>query len=484
MRWLCCLLLFPTAAVMAGPSSIQRGSLTLVSCEVGTPATAVGTLPAFCADLDVPERRTGGHSQRNISIHIAVFPATGPKSSLSPAPLLFLAGGPGQAATDSYPAMAPAFEVWRRHRDIVVIDQRGTGKSHPLTCESQDGEDASSIRKRTQACFNTLSPTADLATYTTTETVADMADVQKALGVQQWNLLGVSYGTRVAQRFALTYPEKTRSLVLDSAVPPDANLAADTGVNLDYALNARFTACLETPACVEVLGDPIATLSALRASLTRRPLSVKYRDPDTDERSQGELTAQRLEDTVRIAAYAPETAALIARALTRAKAGDGAAIMALGDMAEAELSSVGGNVLQLSVLCSEDPPTGTPSEAERNSILGTRGRDVLTAQCALWPSEPIPANFHDLIPIATPSLVLQGEWDPATPPVYGERVAKTLTTGKYLLAKGQGHNVIMRGCIPKVVADFLDEPTHSLDTKCVERIAPLPDMLDANGATP
>lgn len=483
MRWPWCFLALLPLGALAAPAALHRGSLTLTPCAVGTPATALGTVPAFCTRLEVPERRTGSPAQRRIALHVAVLPATG--TPTSPDPIVFLAGGPGQAATAAYPALAPVFDLWRRHRDVVVMDQRGTGESHPLSCSGESDESMTAdVRAQTQACLKTLSAQADVAAYTTTETVADLADLQGALGLSSWNLVGVSYGTRVAQRFALAHPDRTRSLVLDSAVPADANLAADTGPNLDRALRARFKACVDTPACSEAFGDPAITLRDLRTRLGAHAQTVAYRAPDTDDPRTGKLTARRLEDTVRLAAYAPETAALLAHSLSRARHGDAAALMALGDMAESELAAVSGNVLQLSVLCTEDPPMGAASAAERASLLGTRSRDVLTAQCAIWPRGEVPEGFHTPRAITAPTLVLQGEWDPATPPDYGRRVAQTLTHGHYLLAKGQGHNVVLRGCLPKLVNDFLDAPAKPVDAACLERLAPLPDVLDANGAAP
>src|SRR5690606_10250763 len=138
-------------------------------------------------------------------------------------PVFYLAGGPGQSAVDTYPGLDPVFREVRKRRDVILVDQRGTGKSNLLSCEAiaDDGDEGvgddapQKMRQQAERCAQALSKKADLRFYTTTDAVADLDAVRQAIGAAQINLVGVSYGTRVAQQYAMRHPQATRSIVLD-----------------------------------------------------------------------------------------------------------------------------------------------------------------------------------------------------------------------------------------------------------------------------
>ena len=131
--------------------------------------------------------------------------------SASPDPVFFIAGGPGQSAVDTYPGLDPVFKEVRKHRNVILVDQRGTGKSNLLSCAADDDDGSAStptpeqMQAKTQACIDTLSKKADLRHYTTTDAIADLDAVRAAIGAKQINLVGVSYGTRVAQQLSLIH---------------------------------------------------------------------------------------------------------------------------------------------------------------------------------------------------------------------------------------------------------------------------------------
>ena len=144
-----------------------------------------------------------------------------------------------------------------------------------------------------------------------------------------------------------------------------------------------------------------------------------------------------------------------------------------------------GNGMQLSVICAEDADLLEPDPQAAQTLLGNLLVDVTRTQCEIWPHGQRPADFREPASGDAPVLILEGELDPVTPPRYGEEVAKTLANAKLIVARGQGHNVIGRGCLPKLVGEFMDtlEP-KSLDTSCAEDLGPIPHFIDFNGAAP
>jgi pimeloyl-ACP methyl ester carboxylesterase len=141
--------------------------------------------------------------------------------------------------------------------------------------------------------------------------------------------------------------------------------------------------------------------------------------------------------------------------------------------------------MQASVVCAEDADLLKDNPADATTLLGTSMVDVLRAQCSVWPHGTRPADFHAPLQSDKPIFVLEGELDPVTPPRYGEQVMKGLSNAKLLIAKGQGHNVIGRGCIPKLVDEFVDKlQPKTLDAKCAEALGALPALINFNGAAP
>src|SRR5690606_4668082 len=185
-------------------------------------AQAMHSAAARCGWLTVPE--DGNQPQgRSIRLHVAIIPAL----RLQPAadPLYIISGGPGQAASEMYLNMAPAFARIRRDRDIVVVDQRGTGRSQRLDCAFPDEQAltaADELQQTTQQCIGSLP--GDVRCYTTSIAVQDLDAVRAALGHARINLYGVSYGTRVAQHYMRRHPERVRSAILDGVVPADLPL--------------------------------------------------------------------------------------------------------------------------------------------------------------------------------------------------------------------------------------------------------------------
>jgi pimeloyl-ACP methyl ester carboxylesterase len=479
-----------TPQAAAKPRTWKLGRLTLTACELGRPDSGL-TTAAWCAPFEVPENRDDPHG-RKIALHLAVIrsDAQVPAKDM----LVFLAGGPGQAATETWPMIAPALDPLLSHRDVLLIDQRGTGQSNPLDCKAADkddkaaalaGFDADRLRTKVAACLKEVEAKADPRFYTTTAAVADLEDARQALGAPDFDLVGVSYGTRVAQQYAMRHPDAVRSILLDGVVPNELVLGEDFARNLEDALKAQFARCTAEPACKARFGDSYQTLYQLRDALRANPHKVSFRDPQTYQTVERTLSDDALASVVRLFAYSPVTTALLPLSIDAAAHGDvgpllGQAKLISGDMAD---SMNGG--MQSSVICSEDADLLKPRPQDANTILGTRMIDTLQAVCSVWPHGSRPADFHEPLKTAIPTLLLSGQYDPVTPPRYGEEVLKGLSNGRHLVLKGQGHNVIAAGCMRTVVQEFVEKlDPQKLDASCLDRLQPTPLFTDFNGATP
>ena len=187
-----------------------------------------------------------------------------------PDPLLLISGGPGQSTVDFYLQLRGAFEPARRDRDLILVDQRGTGRSAKgFACEvpddlSLDTAGSEALARIVDACVAELEH--DPRFYTTSVAVRDLERVRVALGIETWNVYGVSYGTRVAQHYLRRYPERVRALVLDGVVPPPLALGPDVAREAQRALEQIFARCAADALC----GTRFAALPQLFAEVLAR----------------------------------------------------------------------------------------------------------------------------------------------------------------------------------------------------------------------
>jgi pimeloyl-ACP methyl ester carboxylesterase len=490
----------PAAAVaghVATPAPQRRlGRIAFKPCTLAPQFGAAG-VEAQCGHLSVAENPALPQG-RQIALHIAWIPA-GDEGPTEPDPVFMLAGGPGQAATESYPQVAAAFRPVQKKRDVILVDQRGTGQSNPLRCEeprkpeqakvSATGakavDKAAEARRFAQRCRAALSKKADLRFYTTTDAIRDLDAVRQAIGAAKINLVGVSYGTRVAQQYAMRYPHSTRTIVLDSVAPNTLILGNDFARNLEQALDLQFGQCGKTPACSRTLGNPRSRLDALMAQLRTAPPLVRYRDASTNQVHEERLLPEHVAGLMRMYAYAPLASSLLPLQLKEASEGRYDGLLALAKMLDDTLSGQMMFGMQLSVICSEDAQGLKANPDDVATLLGNQFADDLGAQCAVWPKGAMPADFHAPLRTPVPALLMSGEFDPVTPPRYGAEVVKTLPNGRHLVVRGQGHNVIATGCMPKLFAQFIDSAdAKSLDAKCLDTLPYTPPFTSFNGWEP
>jgi pimeloyl-ACP methyl ester carboxylesterase len=478
------LLILALPAVAADTAARRLGSLVLEPCTLAASGWP-STVAAFCGRFTVPEDRARP-AGRKVELAVALVPGTAKRPQ--PDPVFMLAGGPGQAAREAFPSTATAFRELLRQRDVVLVDQRGTGGSHPMHCPLPEGSaaelaDPAAARRFAEDCLKGID--GDPRFYTTSDAVADLEAVRVAIGAAEINLVGISYGTRVALEYLRRHPDHTRSVVLDGVVPPALALGADHARNLESALDAHFARCEREPACAREFGSPRAQLLQLRESLRTAPRPVRYRDPLTDQPREDRLTENTMAGVVRLYSYSPQLAALLPRTLAEAAAGRPEVLMAQARMMESMVGQQIALGAQLSVTCAEDADRLRVDPADAGTLMGTGFVESALAQCAVWPRGRRPADFNDPVRGDRPVLLLSGELDPVTPPRYGEAVVRDLPRGRHLVAPGQGHNVLAAGCVPRLVGRFVaTADARGLDAGCLERLAAPPPFTGAWGWEP
>ncbi|MFP5357786.1 MAG: alpha/beta fold hydrolase [Gammaproteobacteria bacterium] len=475
-----------TVTAQAPPGDGHRlGALDFHACELG--GEGVPVLAARCARLRVAENPAAPQG-RQIELAVAWLPARG--SRPQPDALVFLAGGPGQSALQSYPLLASALQGLRSDRHVILLDQRGTGGSNRLACALPDWRDAtqlSSAALRAQAldCRQTLSERADLRYYTTADYVRDLETLRQTLGIPQFNLLAGSYGTRVALEYLRRHPQAIRSAVLDGVVPPRLALLQDHAQNLEQALAAQFARCAASASCHQRFGPLDALLTRLRERLRQQPLRVRYADPRRHTPREELLSEDLLKAVVRLFAYAPESVALLPLLLHEADQGRPQALMAQAQLLIDSLEGQLAHGMELSVLCTEDAPFLQRRPEDAATLLGETGQELAEAQCAVWPRGELAADFKQPVRARTPVLLLSGEYDPVTPPRYAAEVAADLPNSRQLLAPGQGHIVLNRGCMPRLVRRFVEQlQPAALDAACLDALDGLPAFETYLGAGP
>jgi len=423
----------------------------------------------------IPSRRRSGHSDA----------------------LTLLAGGPGQSAIESFPSISPAFRHIMRDRDVILIDQRGTGESNSLDCPEDTASanldtgmdssgDLQELTKSSNECLQSL--TVDPRFFTTSVAVQDLEQVRQQLGISQWNLYGISYGTRVAMHYMRRYPDSVRSVVLDAVVPPQLSLGPDIARLAQQSLEYIFARCEKNSGCNDAFGNLTAPTLALIDELENRPRTITYEDVTTGKLITSEFTHEQLAATLRLMSYSSQSAAILPSMLHEAiENGNLAPLARQSDMQSTMLGSSLSAGMHHAVVCTEDVPY-FDTEAKRPLGTSYMGNDVLRtikATCKPWPAGVIDDDFKEALVSDKPVLILSGEADPITPPEYGELIAKTLPNSRHIVNEAQGHMQAALGCMPVLLARFIDSTeATTLDTECLERLRPLPFFIDANGPLP
>ncbi len=475
------------ACLLFAASSLAQ-SLELAECRIsagpGTPS-----MKARCGTLVRPLDPEGA-VPGEISLKVAVVSAL----NLSPRrdPLVPIAGGPGQGSIQFYSAYFHGFESVRRNRDILLVDQRGTGESSRMDCpvddDLVDGQYSAELTiEYTRECLQQLP--FDPRFFTTSVAVADLEAVRVALGYPSLNLYGVSYGSRVAQHFARRYPSSTRTVILDGVVPPQVSLGPEIATESQRAVDNILARCAEDPACSEAFPNVQATFQRVVADLLESPVTVDMPHPNTGRPEKIVFGQSELAVAVRLLAYQPNSIALLPMLVHEAGAGNFVPLASQFMMTMTAMRDTLSLGMHNAVMCTEDSPfydsASIDYDAIERSYMGIMQLQALEAICSAWPAGPIDPDFKAPLSTDLPVLLLSGDADPITPPRYAEMAAIRLGNARHLIGKHQGHGQIAVGCNSRLVADFIDAADPAaVDPGCLERSFVMPFFVDFSGPLP
>lgn len=429
-----------------------------------------------CGSLARPEDPDHADG-RSIEIHFALLPALARTQPLEP--VYVFAGGPGQSARAVAAQLQPLFARLNARRDIVFMDQRGTGASNPLACERQAATqelaatfDAQRNSQRLRECLHRLGAAHDLRQYATWIAVDDVDAVRAALGHERINLWGASYGTRAALEYLRRFAPHVRSVVLDGVAPPDMALPASFAVDAQASLDGRIAACANDADCRSRYPQLAASIDRLLLQIDAG-IDTEVAHPLTGRRERLRIDRAALAALLRLPLYAPALAALLPYAIAEASSGNFAPLLAAASSLGTRVAEDFSEGMHFAVVCAEDMPR--VDSASRNAAAATRVAagffEIYQQACAQVPTRPVPAEFYEVPASAVPVLILSGGADPATPPRHGEAVAKRLGKATHVIAPNLGHGVSMHGCAPELVTGFIRRADSAgLDFDCLRKL--------------
>lgn len=407
--------------------------------------------PLRCVAMDVP--LDYGSPGERLSLHVTVAPAL--RETARPDPLFVLAGGPGQPGSDIVLLLDSAFQRVRATRDIVFIDQRGTGRSGKLVCDGLPDFGTVPESEYEQALITCLQkPGKPYRHYTTASAVRDLDEVRKTLGYRHVNVWGGSYGTRLGQAYARSFPDNVRSLVLDSVASPEQILGV-WGKDAQVALDAMFDRCARDEGCKKTFPNLRAQFQALLQAVESGQIKLQFLHPRTAKAMSLTLTRATFVETIRMALYSTETAERLSFLIKQASEDSWRPFLAqLYTQSDWSLESIGYG-LTLAVVCAEDVPRLTPDIlAAEQQISFLRGLQ-LERWSRLCPAVSVPeTKYQSPQTIDSPVLLLSGALDPLTPPHRAESARRHMTRSQHLIGDSLGHGVSHLGCGPRLVREF------------------------------
>jgi pimeloyl-ACP methyl ester carboxylesterase len=491
----------PTPAPIPGATATTEPNLT------STPGPVTQVPPYFeetpCADFGVPVNASFAcdfltvledHSQPDgPTLRLAVVTARSTGENPRPDPIVYLSGGPGENAIESMQYLyGRHFAQLTQDRDLIIFDQRGTGLSQPsLDCPElitlrdeiigQDISAEDALMRGMQAlseCRDRLvREGVNLAAYTSAQSAADLNDLMQTLDYDQWNLYGISYGTRLALTTMRDFPEGIRSVVLDSPYPLEADLYDSIPVNADRAFDVLFQGCAADPTCNASYPDLEGTYIEAVERLNTNPVRITITNPVTDKSLEPLLDGNNLTGFLFQSLYATDVIPSLPKIIYEARNGnfDTLSLLMGSRLIVAELLSQG---MQVSVQCAEEVPFTTqeriasatdpyPTLQPFLDNSPTLGKEI-TAVCADWGAEQAAPIEDEPVTSDIPALVLAGEYDPITPPEWGRQVAGNLGRSFSYEFPGGGHGVsVGASCPVGIMLAFLDDPLTEPDPACI-----------------
>jgi pimeloyl-ACP methyl ester carboxylesterase len=453
-----------------------------------------------CGYLTVAESRRN-YTGKTIRLAVAILRSPNPTPAKDP--IVFLQGGPGGPTVMLAPMLAEVYAPLLAERDIILMDQRGTGFSQPaLNCgiEMQtinstfplgDGDRPAMLQYMVdvlKACGGAYREAGiDLRAYNTVENAADLEDLRRALGYGQWNLVGGSYGTRLALTAMQYRPETIRSAVLDSVYPLQANFHTDVFGSYQRALDRLFADCAADPACNRAYPNLAASFDTIIARLNAEPAQIPLRDIQT-----GELITYIPITGVDTAAiffqlfYITPVIPVLPLFIDQTAKGN---YEPLSEIISLLVSGSGGLSLgmQIAVQCNEDATFASARDFvaardrfRRASPLAhdVRFNEAMLEVCQAWGlTNPDPAENRP-VRSSVPSLLIAGTYDPITPPQYAHQAAATLANSTVVEYPRGGHGPsIGSPCLTGMIGEFLNNPAARPNSACIAQEASQPFVV-------
>lgn len=445
-----------------------------------------------CGFLTVLEDRNGSDGA---TIRLAVLIARGEGDNPAPDPVVYLAGGPGENAIEASRFLyGRHFVNFTADRDLIIFDQRGTGLSEPAL----DCQELLDLRDEINTMGQHVSPEIGLsrskvaftdchdrlagegvnfAAFSSEASASDIQELMVALGYEEWNLYGLSYGTRLALTSMRDYPENIRSVVLDSTYPLQVNLYTDTPANVDRAFDVLFQGCASDPECNSIYPDLENVYKEAVVRLNDNPIEISITNPLSGQTLEPLIAGMDLTAFMFQSLYATQIIPSLPKIIYDAQDGnlDTLALIMGSFLVNEHLVSPG---MQLSVQCREEIAFTTKEDivaaADSSPRLGelfkhaaTLGPEVVSV-CQEWGAGIADEIENEPVVSDIPTLVLAGEYDPITPPVWGKMVAEDLSNSYLYEFPGIGHGAsVLNECPLSITLDFLNNPTTQPDANCI-----------------
>ena len=470
-------------AILLANHSVADTADTLVAAPAKTTTCYLDGLDEQfqCGKISVPENPKQPDGKQ-IDIHFAILPAI--KNTHPDEALLAIAGGPGQSAIENAAGFDRMLTKVRQQRDILLIDQRGTGQSNILSCDDGDlnalniNEDDLDMLAITEECLAGID--ADVTQYGSNTALKDFEAVREFLGYTKLHLYGISYGSRMAQLYMRHYPEALATVTLDGVVPMQQSVVA-IGSSIERGLNVLWRDCKSNPECQQQFPDLVDEYNKVDQQLADAPISQKVRDPQTDEPSDFLLTRSKYSGAIRMAMYMPNTRSLIPHAIHQAAQGNYQPILGIYSLTANSTGIAMG--MHASVVCGEDIHRITEQMRKdaKESYISSSMLDGLEKTCEAWPTKQEDDSFSNPIDSDIPTLLLSGELDPATPPNWGALAQEKLTKSKHFIAPYATHGVAYQSCGNDLIAQLVDQGSiKEIDGECLQKDVRRSFYLNAN----
>lgn len=486
---LTCTLVLSAAIQMPTLARQADSSFEYADCPFDVPQGETEGNSMDCGYFIVPEDYADPDSP---TIELAVAILYADTDTPQPDAVIYLAGGPGASALSEADSWVES--PIRASRDIVLLDQRGTGYSNPsLSCP--EAPDGATDAEAAQSCHDYwVDQGVNLSAYNSIQSATDVAALREALGYDEWNLLGISYGTRLALATIRDNPTGVRSVILDSTYPPQVNDQEEASSDQVATFQVLFAGCAADPVCSDAYPDLENVFYETVDRLNAEPASYVTTDPDTGEESDATLSGDDFSEALFQGLYATDNIPYLPAVIYAVADGDygllddlNSGALVAGEngrvvtLRQDEPPSDDADAMYNSVTCSEEIPfnnydaaiadaESTPPEV-RDGLVGSV--ESMFETCRIWDVTPAPAFEAEPVVSDLPTLVLAGEYDPATPPAWGEIAAETLSNSFFFEFPGVGHGTIDGGdCPVSIIVAFLDDPTTEPDSSCIAEMTP------------